>query len=625
MFKFALQLVFILSFLRPSFVRADVDSLISRASEAHLADDPYWHTLLHYRSNKLLPGVTSEIDDQAFFNAANGKTDPDAELKETIRGFFTAPKADNESVHPQCAFPARLDWLTEKLSIDRAELPVVHCDKFDEWFKLINPNKVTLVFPEAFMNNPASMFGHTLLRVDDASDESRSGLLGYGANYSAQLQGDLAPVYAFKGVFGLYEGHFAVQPYYQQVKKYSDFESRDIWEYELSLSPAEVERAIKHLWELHQARIDYYYFSENCSYMLLSLLEVARPGLSLTTEFRRWGWAIPIDTVRAVSRTPGLVAKVTYRPSQGTILRYRAGVLPETDQDLAKNLTDPKTPLAATSPEVLELSYDFLMYRLSYGKLDDTPEIKRRAYELLSERSKFPPQEVMLPQTPPVLPQDGHPTKRLSIGGGFDDKRMRYQVNFRPAFHDLLDPPGGYAEGAQITFFDLMLQQTEESQLRLGRFTPIEITSIAPRRYLLRPISWKVAAEVIDDRFADKENHHSYRLTGGPGLTYKLFDRVLFTAFLETTAEYSQHYLDNYRVGVGPGLQLVLNQSERWGAILKARALEEGIRAENIAAEVSSQFRYSLSKNIAARIELSQQWRFDDSWTRGLVSLQYYF
>ncbi len=68
-----------------------------------------------------------------------------------------------------------------------------------------------------------------------------------------------------------------------------------------------------HVWELGPTRFDYYFFDENCAYHLLSLLEVARPGLQLTDRFR-W-WAIPSDTVRAVTDQPGLLKRVVYRPA----------------------------------------------------------------------------------------------------------------------------------------------------------------------------------------------------------------------------------------------------------------------------------------------------------------------
>jgi hypothetical protein len=34
-------------------------------------------------------------------------------------------------------------------------------------------------------------------------------------------------------------GEYSLMPYYRKVKEYGDFESRDLWEYELNLSPEE--------------------------------------------------------------------------------------------------------------------------------------------------------------------------------------------------------------------------------------------------------------------------------------------------------------------------------------------------------------------------------------------------
>ena len=94
------------------------DELIELSSKLRLADDSNWHSLLHYRANSLIGGVESEIDDSAFFNAPDGKNNPQHELTATIEGFFALPEQGHEDSHPQCKFPARLDWLAEKLEID---------------------------------------------------------------------------------------------------------------------------------------------------------------------------------------------------------------------------------------------------------------------------------------------------------------------------------------------------------------------------------------------------------------------------------------------------------------------------------------------------------------------------
>ena len=119
----------------------------------------------------------------------------------------------------------------------------------------------------------------------------------------------------------LFAGVFAMLPYYMKVREYSDLENRDLWEYELDFSPEEVERVLRHAWELLPAYFEYYFFDENCSYHLLALLQVARPELDLTAPFRLW--ALPVDTVRVLTSEPGLVRRIVYRPANSTIIAAR--------------------------------------------------------------------------------------------------------------------------------------------------------------------------------------------------------------------------------------------------------------------------------------------------------------
>ena len=62
-------------------------------------------------------------------------------------------------------FPARTDFLVEHLQL---ELSLEHaaCPALNRWLETINADKVTLVFPVGYLNNPASLFGHTFLRLD---------------------------------------------------------------------------------------------------------------------------------------------------------------------------------------------------------------------------------------------------------------------------------------------------------------------------------------------------------------------------------------------------------------------------------------------------------------------------
>ncbi|HEY5678025.1 MAG TPA: DUF4105 domain-containing protein, partial [Myxococcales bacterium] len=112
---------------------------------------------------------------------------------------------------------------------------------------------MTLVFSSYYLNNPASAFGHTFLRLNKAA-AAQSGrrfeLVDSGIDYAATADTHNAILYAFKGLTGLFQGHWNNYPYFYKVREYADYESRDLWEYDLDLTPQETARLVAHLWEL---------------------------------------------------------------------------------------------------------------------------------------------------------------------------------------------------------------------------------------------------------------------------------------------------------------------------------------------------------------------------------------
>ena len=239
----------------------------------------------------------------------------------TLASFYSQVAETPERQNPQCRFIARRAWLDAELHFDRARLPWRDCPRYEEWHAAMNAATLTLVFASAYLNNPSSMYGHTLLRVDARDQNDRTRLLAYTINFAADTNETNGLTFAVKGLLGGYAGTFSVLPYYIKVREYNDMENRDLWEYELALTPEEVERVLRHAWELLSAYFQYFFFDENCSYHLLGLLQVARPELELTPPFR-W-WALPTDTVRAITKSPGLVARTVYRPANATIIAAR--------------------------------------------------------------------------------------------------------------------------------------------------------------------------------------------------------------------------------------------------------------------------------------------------------------
>ena len=160
-----------------------------------LANDPYWIALGHYETGKF-GGWRSYVDDSDFFLAEHGDSDPAAELTATLNALYQ-PVTTADS-HPQCVYPARTRWLREQLQL--GDLPQPICSEYQRWFDDIKPHQTVLIFPAAYLNSPSSMFGHTLLRIDQADvDASGTALLSYALNFGAYIEGmDNSMLYVVK-------------------------------------------------------------------------------------------------------------------------------------------------------------------------------------------------------------------------------------------------------------------------------------------------------------------------------------------------------------------------------------------------------------------------------------------
>jgi uncharacterized protein DUF4105 len=614
-----------------------LDELIGRSRELRLSERREWHRLMHYTNNLVTPGVHSLADARRFFLAPDGKTDPQSELEATLAAFFSNIQETDKEQNPQCAFIARYSWLDRQLGFDAARMPRQPCKRFHEWRETLNPQGVTLIFPSASLNNPSSMYGHTLLRIDAKDQDEKTRLLAYAINYAANTDETNGIAFAINGLFGGYPGTFSIMPYYLKVREYNDMENRDVWEYELNLTPGEVDLVLMHVWELGPVYFDYYFFDENCSYYLLELLEVARPELDLTGPFR-W-WAIPSDTVREVVKQKGLVKKTVYRPSNATVIHHRLGLMSPGElafvNPLARGQVSVTDPAFAALPpisraRVLEVSHDYLNYLRATGSspIEHSAELARR---LLLERSRVnasaddPPVPV-----PPVRPDQGHGTSRLGIGGGRRDGLNFVELRAHPTYHELMDPEAGYVPGAQIVFFDFAVRDYSGGVgARVEDFTPLSIISIAPRNEFFRPLSWKIDVGWARRRLADGTEPLVFNVNGGAGLAWTVPDTLrsstLVYAFLDSTLQANARLENNYALGIGPSIGALIDLTGRWRAEPYARGQWFFAGDTDTEWVVGLKQRYTLERDWALRLDISRERQEKQTWNTVLFSVQHYF
>ncbi|AZC25973.1 Lnb N-terminal periplasmic domain-containing protein [Pseudomonas sessilinigenes] len=506
-----------------------------------LANDPFWISLGHYETAKL-GGWRSYVSDPKFFLAADGAHHPDAELQATLDALY-APASAGER-HAQCVYPARTRWLKAQLKLD--DLPKVECAEFTQWFKDVAPHSTVMIFPAAYLNSPSSMFGHTLLRIDQADVQSNhTALLSYAINFGAYIEGsDNSILYAWKGLMGGYPGLFALVPYQEKLAEYRSLENRDLWEYRLNLTQVETERMVEHVWELKQIKFDYFFFDENCSYRLLELLQVARPSLRLTGQFPLT--AIPTDTVKAV-KDAGLVERIDYRPSRERELLSRAQPLnPEEQQWVLKVSADQKQlqdrDFKALPRDrqalIVDAAYRLERYRANGQERD--AERSQRSFELLRAINQNPAPELQIQR--PGLPEDGHQSRTWQLGVGTRDDKAFAEYGLRMAYHDLNDNAEGFPMGAQIEILQMKLRQYEGNHWQLQQLDLATIRSLTPRTQLLQPWSWQVTGGL--ERVPGKHDDETLvsHVNGGAGGTWQLGEDTLGFALGTVRVEHNADF-----------------------------------------------------------------------------------
>ena len=506
-----------------------------------LANDPFWISLGHYETAKL-GGWRSYISEKKFFLAPDGNEHPDRELTATLQALYGPANAGQQ--HAQCVYPARTRWLKAQLNL--ADLPAVDCRDFTQWFKDVAPHSAVMIFPAAYLNSPSSMFGHTLLRIDQADVQSdKTALLSYAINFGAYIEGsDNSILYAWKGLMGGYPGLFALVPYQEKLSEYRSLENRDLWEYRLNLSQAETERMVEHVWELKQIQFDYFFFDENCSYRLLELLQVARPSLRLTEQFPLT--AIPTDTVKAVKEA-GLVESIQYRPSRERELLSRAEPLNDDEQQwvlkVSADQQQLQTPAFKALPRerqalIIDAAYRLERYRANGQERD--PQRAQRSFELLRAINQNPAPELEIPQ--PGLPEDGHQSRTWQAGLGTRGDRAFGEYGLRMAYHDLNDNAESFPLGAQIEILQLKLRQYEGNDWQVQQLDLATIRSLTPRNELLQPLSWQVTGGL--ERVPGKHDDETLvsHVNGGAGGTWALGDDVLGFALGTVRVEHNNDF-----------------------------------------------------------------------------------
>ena len=602
----------------------------AQAKAKNLAQHTTWRRLLYFFDDqKNLIGKkkdSSIVDDAAFYLSKYGQHDSAAELDALLVALADemATTSDNgtannntsnratknlEQNSVMCRFPARVQWLTDTLNIDKSGLQT-DCPELNDWMQKLAPEQLSIMFAQEYLDNPISAFAHTLLRIDSKASVADPSQIHHAVALNYTVGGDSSDnflVYAIKSMSGGYDNLIEIDPYPEKLAKYLQEDERDAWTYQLALTPAEVQQIMLHVWETKDLKLPYYFTTDNCASEILRLIDVVRPQQHLLS---RLPYAvIPSDVVQLLD-SENLLASTNYTPADSTLRQAQLNKVKEQRAQLGYHNSAKQT-----------------LNEIKSAQLNPISSISDDGQTLL-------PRRIAVADNNPI---DRHPLQLGFIGLGQRGDNNYMDLGVRAGYHDTLDRPSGFPqffdlEGAAAT---LRLYDTDNdkahqpSSVVLQNVTLVRGRSFNPVNSAKKGKTWGASIEAtrVNDGSQQDGNDH---LVGSLGYetgwswafgtpsagTGEMPPQLCYT-FLAGTAQAGRGINKGYRVGAGVnvGCRYQINNQLRAQAELQLPYWYHGSSDESNARGHYWQpistlgLQYDIDKKQALRINANYEWQ----------------
>ena len=595
-----------------------------QAQAEKLAQHTTWRRLLYFIDDKkgLFNKGKNEslIDDQDFFLSAHGQQDSAAELdamlvalaneaaKSTNHIKANSSIKTNNSASVLCRFPARVNWLTEALDIDRVSLQV-SCPDLEDWMQKLAPEQLSIMFGQEYLDNPISAFAHTLLRIDSPASVADPSQIHHAYALNDTVDGnpdDNFLIYAIKAISGGYDNVIEIDPYPEKLASYLKKDERDTWTYQLDLTPSEVRQIMLHVWETKDLYIPYYFTTDNCASEILRLIDVVRPKEHLVGQLPYV--VIPSDVINLLSNEQ-LLVNTQYTPSDSTVRQY------ELNQ----------------AQKAAELGYRTL-------SKEDIHNIKSDAMNLASsisaDKQRLEPPALAVSDNNPL---DRHPLQRGHVAIGQRGDNNYIDLGLRAGYHSTLDRPSGFPQffdlegvAATLRLYDTNDNKANQpSSVVLQNFTLIRGRSFNPVNSAKKGKTWGASVEAtrVDD--GSQENGADHLVAslgyetgwswafGTPRTNTGEMPPQLCYGFLSGKTQAGRGLNKGFRVGAGvnAGCRYQINNQLRAQAELQLPYWYHGSSNDN---DVKGGYwqpittlgvQYDIDKKQALRINASYDWQ----------------
>ena len=601
-----------------------VENALSETQLDKLAHHPTWLKLLHYNRKSM----KSEIHDDEFFLSSQGHTDPKAELMATIRA-YTMPWPDITDKHPRCQFPARYFWLSQHITFPNYTYRLPQCTRLEKWAIFDEKKTISVILVSGYLGNPASTFGHVLLKLNNTAYEDPVDLLNLSINYGAVIpEHEFVWRYVIRGLLGGYQATYSDRYFYSHDLTYSRTEFRDMWEYELRLSDEECTLLILHLWEILGKNFTYFFLKENCAFRLAELIELVIPE-SFFDHVTLWYIPVEIfhrlneiDTKRRQTGQPELIKSIRFIPSSQRKLYHQFAKLSQKEQHAVEALIKCEgcsIPEQLTSfeferqLEILDTVLTYHTYRLTMEEPSPSHARIEMKNQILLAQLQLPPTTNVRPEIPILQsPADGN--RPMLIGVGIKhDRENSMQMHWSPFSQESIGMNS--LEGDELVVFDTVFGIGESHRvILLDQCDLIRIRKMKTRFIVAdneSPLSWELRIGVERNDISQYDGIFSM----GGGRAWKHNNSFTIYAISDISAHTRIPYARLYpHLGVILGNDVIKN---RW--YLGAESVDYKGTFKTV---WGGQLQYQISKQFACFLELSSS---QEHSTHALFEMRWYW
>lgn len=453
-----------------------------------ISNSKQWKQLL-YMSEE------SEVKDKEYFLSEIGMSNPKAELIATINAY----KEKNTNNDPVCVFPARYYFLSKYIDFPNYKKINDGCTNLKKWKPIKDTDSISLILVSGYMSNPASTFGHSLIKLNN----KESGLFDTSINYGALVPDNENMLrYIYQGLTGGYQAGFSDKYFYEQDLMYSNKEYRDMWEYKLNLTQEEKDLIILHLYEIITRKFDYYFLSRNCGYRVSEIINLVSKKKVVNEDL----WYLPIETFDFLeTKENDLIKNIKYIPSNKKVFNSYFQKLTDKEKNAVKEFIKNDILIELTEIEKIHV-LDFLLiyYKNTLNIYPEKGNIRVSLRKIILERFKLMPSQ----KEDIKIEEKKSPAKNtnpidLKIGYGYKSGI----ISFSPYKQNFLDRTNiGYDE---LTFFNTTIGINDDIYLK--HLDLIKIQKINSEKTELlndNPYSWKINIGV---------EKNTYYITSGIG------------------------------------------------------------------------------------------------------------